>query len=72
MRGPSNAGQHPMLRVGASDALDRGSPHSLTALFVEGLINSFWPALGCSSWHFYILDILVSLNKHLSLISFID
>jgi hypothetical protein len=32
----------------------------------------FWSALDSLSWHFDILDILVSLGKHLPLISIID
>jgi hypothetical protein len=35
-------------------------------------INSVWPAPRLLSWHFNILDILVSLSKHLSLISILD
>jgi hypothetical protein len=38
----------------------------------RGSINSPWPAWGSLSWHFDILDILVSLRKHLPLISIID
>jgi hypothetical protein len=38
----------------------------------EGVINSCWPAWGSLSWHSSILNILVSLIKHLPLISFID
>jgi hypothetical protein len=38
----------------------------------RGLINSCWPAPSYLSWHFDILNILVSLSKHLSLISILD
>jgi hypothetical protein len=40
--------------------------------FFGASINSVWPAQRHLSWHFDILDILVSLIKHLSLISIID
>jgi hypothetical protein len=50
-----------------------GSPIlCLTTLFHLGAINSGWPALGSLSWHFDILDILVSLSKHFPLISILD
>ena len=38
----------------------------------EGPINTCWLAWGSLSWHSSIFDILVSLSKHLPLISFID
>jgi hypothetical protein len=33
------------------------------ALCLWGSINTFWPGLGSYSWHFDIVDILVSLSK---------
>jgi hypothetical protein len=42
-------------------------------LYFEGAsINSVWLALGSLSWHLDILDILMSLSKHLSHISIIN
>jgi hypothetical protein len=37
-----------------------------------GSINRVWPVPSHLSWHFDILDILVSLSKHLSLIFILD
>jgi hypothetical protein len=42
------------------------------SICLRGSINRSWPVLGSLSWHFDILDILVSLSKHLTLISIID
>ena len=37
----------------------------------KGVLNSGWPALAGLSWHFDELYTLVSLSKHLSLISLV-
>jgi hypothetical protein len=50
-----------------------GHPESAQWLFdLWGSINRKVPAWGSLSWHFDILDILVSIRKHLILISIID
>jgi hypothetical protein len=50
-----------------------GHPVTTQRLFeLWGSRNTKAPAWGSHSWHFDILDILVSLSKHLPLISIID
>ena len=50
-----------------------GTPSTVQGLFEpRGSINRWCLARGSHSWHFDILDILVSLSKHLLLISIID
>ena len=61
------------LDIGACPVSVFGQPESAQRLFESwGSINSKVPAWGSLSWYFDILDILVSLNKHLPLIYIID
>ena len=58
------------LDVGQRPVTTFSAPSTAQQLFEpRGSINRWWLAWGSLSWHF---DILVSLSKHLPLISIID